>query len=403
MTTVEPATQRRRGGARCLTSLLLVETAAAAGLLAAAIAALVDWHVMPCARRGSVPKNERDVTAIVPARNEAANVGAWVRDVLQQTIKPASVIVADDCSDDGTSAVARDAADGDPTVEIVNFGLPPPGWVGKNWAAYNAALRANTQWLLFGDADVRMSAHTLAAALALAEELGIDALSLVATLACDSWRERQIMPVVAAIIFSGMPVCLVNDDRVATGLLAGGFMLVRREAYMRSGGHRAVRASIAEDRDLGERLKSFGYRIRLAAGADLLRVRMYAGGREMWAGWRKNFYEGARRKPWLAATFIAGCLAMLVLPVPLLAGLAALRVRGPLAPTQRRLSNICAVCVAATAVIRVVRDRSIGARATVISILTTPIGGGFAAAVMAASAWRIETGQGQIWKGRVIR
>jgi GT2 family glycosyltransferase len=380
-----------------------VETVAAVSLVAAATAAVWDWHIMPRARRERRAPAHTSVTAIVPARNEAHNIGEWVHDVLHQTHRPVSVIVADDCSDDATATVAQNAACSDPRVTILSLAPPPPGWVGKNWAAYAAAALARSEWLFFSDADVRMAPQALSAALAMAAERGAGALSFSATIVCQTWLERQVMPAMAALIFSGMPASLVNDDRVPIGLLAGGFMLVRREAYERVGGHRAVRSSIAEDRDLAERLKAFGYRICLADGARLVRVRMYRSAREMWEGWRKNFYEGARRQLMLSAVFVAACLCMLVLPIPLLAALAIVRLSHPLDHVERRLAFVCAICIAATAAIRAARDRAIGFNTNVMSVVLTPVGGIFAAAVMAASAWRIETGQGQLWKDRLIR
>jgi cellulose synthase/poly-beta-1,6-N-acetylglucosamine synthase-like glycosyltransferase len=400
----ETAQREQRGEARCLTSLLFVETAAALAFLAAAVFAVADWRIMPQARyEPRSGRRQLGVTAIVPARNEEANIAEWIHDICRLRHRPQWIIVADDCSEDATAKIAREAAAEDTSVEVVSFGQPPAGWVGKNWAAYNAAALAQTEWLFFSDADVRMAPQALAAALALAIEQEADALSLSATLMCEGWLERHVMPVIAALIFSGHPVCLINDDRASTGLLAGGFMLVRREAYERIGGHRAVRGSIAEDRDLALRLKAFGYRIRLADGAQLVRVRMYRSSREMWEGWRKNFYEGARRQVWLAALFIGACLCMLVLPLPALAVLGVTRLRRRLSRGERRLAIACGTCAAATALVRAVRDRAIGFRTDILSVAATPVGGAFAAAVMVASAWRGHRGQGQIWKGRVIR
>ena len=403
MTKAQPARHPKRGEAKCLAPLLFVESVAALSFVAAAFAALWDRHVMPRARHEHVARADASVTAIVPARNEAHHIGQWLHDVLRQTHRPASIIIADDCSDDATATVARDAARNNSNVTVAGFGPPPAGWVGKNWAAHAAATQAHSEWLFFSDADVRMAPQALSAGLALADELGADALSLSATIQCQTWLERQVMPAMAALIFSGIPACLVNDDRVSTGLLAGGFLLVRREAYERVGGHRAVRGSIAEDRDLAERLKAFGYRVRLADGAHLVHVRMYRSAQEMWEGWRKNFYEGARRRLWLAAVFVLGCVTMLVLPIPLLAALGVARLRRRLGRTQRRLALACATCVAATAVVRATRDRAIGFRTDLMAIVLTPVGGIFAAAVMAASAWRSESGKGQLWKGRLIR
>jgi hypothetical protein len=392
-----------RGEAAGLASLLVVETVAAAVWLVVGALALADRRLMRRAVAREAPSGSGAVTAIVPARDEAANIGDWVRDMRRQTYRSLRLVVADDCSQDGTADVALKATEGDDRVQVCAFGPPPDGWVGKPWAAYNAALHARSTWLLFSDADMRLAPSAVASALVLAKASGADALSMTATLVCGTWLERQIMPAVAALIFSAIPVCLVHDDRFPNALLAGGFMLVKRDAYLRIGGHRAVHASIAEDRDLAQRLKAFGYHVRLVDGSALLRVRMYSGLGQMWEGWRKNFYEGAYRKPWLAAASIVLNIATLVVPLPALAWLLLAAVRGPLRRRQRALAGACAVSTLSTILIRLVRDRAIGFRTDAMSIATTPLAGLFMAAVMTASAWSIISGRGQRWKGRMIR
>jgi chlorobactene glucosyltransferase len=378
-----------------------VESAAALAWIAVAAIALIDRRAMKRLRRTQSAPGA-SVTMIVPARDEAHNIGAWVRDARRQSHAAQRIIVADDCSTDGTRQAALAAAAGDPRVEVRSFGPPPPGWIGKTWAAHKAASLARSRWLVFSDADVRLDPDALASALHAAKATGADAFSMTATLECDSWWERQIMPAVATLILSAMPACLVNDDRSRVALLAGGFILARREAYELVGGHMSVRGSIAEDRDLAERFKAFGYRIRLFDGSELLRVRMYRGLSQMWTGWRKNFFEGARRRPLIAGAFVAVTVAMLVLPAPVLLGVGVLGAYRGLSAGQRRLASVCAICVAATALVRVVRDRAIGFRTDVSSLAATPLAGAFAAAVMAASAWRVMSGRGQRWKGRTI-
>ena len=94
---------------------------------------------------------------------------------------------------------------------------------------------------------------------------------------------------------------------------------------------------------------------------------------------------------------------MLVLPVPVLLALGARRLGGGrLSNPGTKLASACGVGLAATALVRAVRDRTIGFRTDIVSIIATPIGGLFAAAVMVASAWRVMSGRGQHWKGRTI-
>lgn len=339
---------------------------------------------------------------IVPARNEARNIAAWLVDARRQRVRSLQILVIDDDSREGTFEVASAAAEGDARVEVVRCSPPPAGWIGKPWAAHVGAAKARGAWLLFSDADVRMDPEALPSALVAAQALQADALSLTPTLECGTFWERHIMPAIASIIFSAIPVSATHDERLPTALLAGGFLLVHASAYALVGGHAAVRSSIAEDRDLAERLKAFGYRIRMLDGSAVLRVRMYHGLGEMWRGWRKNFYEGVRRNPIGAGVVVLGCVVLLVLPMPLLAWLGLQRLFGQRARYANALLAACAVSAASTALVRLVRDPAIGVKTDIPSILLTPLAGAFAAAVMAASAWRIISGRGQEWKGRTI-
>ena len=46
------------------------------------------------------------------------------------------VVVVDDRSDDGTGDVARQAAEGDPRLRVVEGVEPPSGWAGNHGLAF---------------------------------------------------------------------------------------------------------------------------------------------------------------------------------------------------------------------------------------------------------------------------
>src|SRR4051812_45306690 len=83
-----------------------------------------------------------DVRVVIPARDESAVVAACVASVLRQATE---VVVVDDCSSDGTGALA--AAAGARVVRL--DGDPPPGWTGKPRACVAGAAGATTEWLAF--------------------------------------------------------------------------------------------------------------------------------------------------------------------------------------------------------------------------------------------------------------
>jgi biofilm PGA synthesis N-glycosyltransferase PgaC len=86
-----------------------------------------------------------DVTAIVPAFNEADSVGETIESLRGQTTPPAEIIVVDDCSEDGTGEVARGHG-----ARV----LRPPANTGSKAGAQTFALpEVRTSLVLALDAD----------------------------------------------------------------------------------------------------------------------------------------------------------------------------------------------------------------------------------------------------------
>jgi 4-hydroxybenzoate polyprenyltransferase len=115
------------------------------------------------------------LTVVVPAYNEAANIGDCVASILASE-PPCSAwrrLVVDDGSTDQTAALAEAAlAAGSVASALLPAGPRPEGerWVGKNWACYQANRwldqAGGSDWLLFLDADVRLEPGALRLALA---------------------------------------------------------------------------------------------------------------------------------------------------------------------------------------------------------------------------------------------
>jgi GT2 family glycosyltransferase len=222
--------------------------------------------------------------------------------VLAQRYPRLEVIAVDDCSTDGTAeaiaAVAAERstngrADRGARVTLVRGREAPDGWLGKPWAVSQGVEHARGEWLCFTDADIVFAPDTLAAALAFARERGGGGCTLTPLLVCGSFWERVVQPVAAMTIASFVaPPLLAERPRSRVALAAGGFMLVERELYERAGGHAGVRDRVADDISLARNVKRAGGLLALGAGDELLRVRMYHGGGELFRGWRKNTAYG---------------------------------------------------------------------------------------------------------------
>jgi hopene-associated glycosyltransferase HpnB len=247
------------------------------GVVAALILAL--WAYLTFARGGFWQARERDdaldaqpgswppITAIIPARDEAAVIGLSIRSLLRQNYPGAlQIILVDDQSRDSTAELAQEAARscGDASRFMVVAGSPlPSGWTGKLWAQHQGIARADEcapepRYLLLTDADIVHAPDSLRWLVAHAEARGLVLTSLMAKLRCDSVAERLLIP--AFIFFFQMlyPFAWVNDQTSRIAAAAGGCMLVRRDALRAAGGIAAIRAELIDDCALARKLKQIG-------------------------------------------------------------------------------------------------------------------------------------------------
>jgi chlorobactene glucosyltransferase len=110
----------------------------------------------------------------------------------------------------------------------------------------------------------------------------------------ESFWEKVVLPMLHFTTFACRPMPLVTRMRSPKLAIANGqFMLFRRGAYERIGGHEAVRAALVEDVWLARRVKRFGYRLAIRYGGDLVACRMYTSLKEIWAGFSRNLFAGS--------------------------------------------------------------------------------------------------------------
>ena len=282
--------------------------------------------------RAPAPQHWPSVAAIVPARNEAAHVGAAIASLLAQDYRgDFSVVLVDDHSSDGTAEIARGAAAraGSAARFATVAARPlPPGWSGKLWALGEgvglvAARPAPPDLLLFTDADIEHHPRNLAELAAALDHGQRDLVSLMVRLRCASLAERFLVP--AFVFFFAMlyPFAWAGDPRRRTAAAAGGCILVRREAYERSGGFAAIRGALIDDCALARAMKRGGS-ILLALTAETHSLRPYPRLADLCAMVARTAYAQLGYNPLLLGVTVLGlALVFLAPPLLLLAGGAA--------------------------------------------------------------------------------
>ena len=269
-------------------------------------------------RNSTSATTDSSVALLIPMRNEAMNVEAVVTSAIQQEgISDFSILVLDDQSTDETYAMLSKQSD--PRIKVFQGEDLPEGWLGKNFAAHQIAQQTDADFLVFIDADVRLSSRSIASSIAMMEDLKLDFLSPYPRQIAISWLERLVQPLLQWSWFVSVPLRIAEKfPRTSMAVANGQFFIVRSAAYRKSGGHEAIKSEVLDDIELARSLIRHGYKGTVADGSDVAQCRMYQSPRELIAGYAKS--------QWRAFGNIAGASLMALILIttsitPLVAGL----------------------------------------------------------------------------------
>jgi 1,2-diacylglycerol 3-beta-glucosyltransferase len=232
----------------------------------------------------------RRISLVMPARNEAAVIGASVASVRGLVDRDWDLLVVDDASDDGTGDRARAAAEADPRVRVLRR---EPGEGPRTKGAALAFAMPHVRGAVVGalDADTRVDPDFLAA-VRRAWARDPDAVALQVARrprhAERSWllaaqAEEQLMDLASQCGRRAVD---------GTAELRGNGMFVRRDVLDAVGGWSPV--ALTEDLELSTRLSAAGHHVALApeVGVDEEAVEMLGA---LWHQ-RLRWAEGSLRR-----------------------------------------------------------------------------------------------------------
>jgi hopene-associated glycosyltransferase HpnB len=263
------------------------------------------------------PASTPSLAVVVPARDEAAVIEASLRSLLLQDYGgPLRVILVDDNSTDATARIA--ATMGDSRLSVVAGTPRPAGWSGKLWAVSQGVAEAgDAELVLLTDADIVHEPAHVSSLVSKIERYGLDLVSEMVRLKCESWAERLLVPAFVFFFQLLYPFEWVNDGLRATAAAAGGTILIRGRALRRIGGIESVRGALIDDVALAASVKRGG-RIWLGH-SDLARsVRPYESIGDVWRMITRTAFVQLRHSWVLLVLTTAGMALTWVLP-PVLA------------------------------------------------------------------------------------
>jgi hypothetical protein len=226
------------------------------------------------------------ISVLVPARDEAARIGACLRSI-REAGRVDELIVLDDGSRDATAAIAEAAG-----AHVLTGEPLPPGWLGKTWACAQLAAAATGELLVFVDADVRLEPGSVEAAAALLDDAELDVACPFPRQVAATAAERLVQPLLQWSWLTLLPLRLAErSPRPSLTAACGQFTVVRRTALERAGGFAAFRGAVLDDLALVRAVKAAGGRGGVADGTELASCRMYEGWVEVRAGYGKSLWS----------------------------------------------------------------------------------------------------------------
>jgi hopene-associated glycosyltransferase HpnB len=343
------------------------------------------------------------VVAVVPARNEAAVIGASLAGLLAQDYPGRfQVVLVDDASEDATGAIAKRLTMTTDRLTVTPARALPAGWSGKLWAVSEGinratALNPEARYLWLTDADIGHDPGSLRRLVAKAEAHRLDLVSLMVLLDHRGFWAGLLIPAFVFFFQKLYPFPWVNDHTHPTAAAAGGCILVRRGALDAAGGIARIRGALIDDCTLGAVIKAGTGRRRgriwLGLTTRLVSLRPYSRFGEIWDMVVRSAYTQLHHSPWLLMGAVLGMvLTYLVAPVSVLTW-----------PLHQEMVAAALGLTAWTLMVAAYRPTLRLYGKPWAAALLLPVVGLLYSLMTVASAVRAWRGRGGQWKGRITQ
>ena len=343
---------------------------------------LINFFTVRRVKSAGISTISESVSILVPLRNEAENVVGVISTLLDQRgLSDYEVIALNDSSTDQTSELL--ATFTDPRLRVIEGSALPSPWLGKNFACHQLASVAQGEILVFVDADVRLSPTAVSSSIAAMSRWRWDFISPYPQQIAITFFERLTQPLLQWSWFVSLPLRLAETLQRSSMVVANGqFFLAKRDAYLNSGGHDAIKTEVLDDLELARVMVRSGFRGGVADGSAIAQCRMYSN--------TKDLVEGYVKSQWRAFGNKFGALAMIsflfltsILPI-------AMGISGELSGWYGYFA------IVVTRLLVAARTRS-----TISSALLHPLSAGFWGYLIILSWIRKSKGR-LIWKERVL-
>ncbi len=244
--------------------------------------------------------SDKLISVVVPARNEAGDIGAALRSVLAQQDVRLEVIAVNDHSSDGTGRIMDETARCDSRLGVIHDPPLEPGWLGKANAMRVGLERAAGEYVLFSDGDVIHQPRCFVSALTELARRHYDMISCLPLFRVRLFWEHVMLPMFVAALAKLVPERRQQDQRHADAAASGAFILIKRDILRKIGDLQAIKGSLADDMALARAVKRCGFSAGYRFAPSLMSLRLYKGNREAFISSSKNILLVIEESLWLS-------------------------------------------------------------------------------------------------------
>lgn len=227
------------------------------------------------------------VSILIPMRNEAENVAGCLRSVLQQKgLESFEVLALDDGSTDNTVGEIKAF----PKAQLILGEKLPTNWLGKLWACQQLAEKSTGEYLVFVDADVRLGEYAVANSIS---KMGKwDFISPYPQQLTTGFIQKIFQPLLQWSWLASVPLLIAQKYSVKSMAVGNGqFLIIKREAYFKSGAHSEIKAEVLDDLMLARNLLKHGFKGGVAEASNIAKCHMYKNNRELYRGYQKSLWK----------------------------------------------------------------------------------------------------------------
>jgi glycosyltransferase involved in cell wall biosynthesis len=254
------------------------------------------------------------VSVLIPMRNEEENVTECINSIISQIgLKDYEVLTLNDHSEDETASLLSKF----PNIKNL-IGKPlPVGWLGKSWACQQLSDASTGEYLVFIDADVRLSKNAIASAISKMDKW--DFISPYPMQIANGFVQRLFQPLLQWSWLASVPLVISQKLGVKSMAVANGqFLIIKKSAYVKAGGHESIKSEVLDDIMLARQLLTFGFSGGVAEGSQVASCQMYKTAGALVNGYRKSLWNAFGS---ILGTFVSIIILLLSSVVPFIAAL----------------------------------------------------------------------------------